>query len=238
MPGEKKKIGPRRERDYEERKAKGEIPVTPFPDDVNCDIDRPPPSDGRAFARATDHRRRHPCARRGEGRERDSGVGRPGQVCGLSDRFVLLHLGFQASGRSSPTYPSRPAATLTWSCARKSSPGPGGLRLWNGSSTIDCPRPRRPRRRGYRPERPPALRGSAAVVVVDDATWVPAPAARRATNWSRHGGGRPALHIIATMTRSLTRRPSDTSAWPRRLETPIGPRRSAPAELRPQGPPA
>ena len=40
VPGEKRKIGPAAQRDYEERKAKGEVPVTPFPDDVNCDIDR------------------------------------------------------------------------------------------------------------------------------------------------------------------------------------------------------
>lgn len=43
VPGEKKKIGAMAERDYEEKRAKGEIPVRPFPDGVNCDIDRKPP---------------------------------------------------------------------------------------------------------------------------------------------------------------------------------------------------
>jgi membrane protein len=44
VPGEKKMIGPAAERDYEERKAKGEIPIRPFPDEVNCDVDRRAPS--------------------------------------------------------------------------------------------------------------------------------------------------------------------------------------------------
>lgn len=43
VPGEKKKISVAAQRDYEERKARGEIPVQPYPDDVNCDIDRPAP---------------------------------------------------------------------------------------------------------------------------------------------------------------------------------------------------
>jgi membrane protein len=43
VPGEKKKIGTAAQRDYEERKAKGETPVTPFPDEVNCDLDRAGP---------------------------------------------------------------------------------------------------------------------------------------------------------------------------------------------------
>jgi hypothetical protein len=30
-------------RDYEERKAKGETPIRPYPDDVNCDLDSKPP---------------------------------------------------------------------------------------------------------------------------------------------------------------------------------------------------
>jgi len=54
VPGEKKKIGPAAQRDYEERKAEGEIPVTPFPDDVNCDIDRPAPRDRHRGIRASD----------------------------------------------------------------------------------------------------------------------------------------------------------------------------------------
>ena len=43
VPGEKKKIGVAAQRDYEERKAKGEVETTTFPDDVNCDIDRVEP---------------------------------------------------------------------------------------------------------------------------------------------------------------------------------------------------
>jgi membrane protein len=39
VPGEKKKIGPAAKRDYEKRKARGEVVVPPFPDDVNCDVD-------------------------------------------------------------------------------------------------------------------------------------------------------------------------------------------------------
>jgi membrane protein len=40
VPGEKKKIGPAAARAYEERKATGASDAAPFPDDVNCDIDR------------------------------------------------------------------------------------------------------------------------------------------------------------------------------------------------------
>lgn len=40
LPGEKKKIGASAERDWEEKREKGQIPVRPFPDGVNCDIDR------------------------------------------------------------------------------------------------------------------------------------------------------------------------------------------------------
>jgi membrane protein len=43
VPGEKKKIGVAAQRDYEERKARGEMPVRPLPDDVNCDLDRAEP---------------------------------------------------------------------------------------------------------------------------------------------------------------------------------------------------
>jgi membrane protein len=42
VPGEKRVIGPRAQRLYEEKKAKGEIPLKPMPDGVNCDIDRAP----------------------------------------------------------------------------------------------------------------------------------------------------------------------------------------------------
>ncbi len=43
VPGEKKKIGVAAERDYEERRMRGEVPTPPFPDDVNCDLDRAAP---------------------------------------------------------------------------------------------------------------------------------------------------------------------------------------------------
>lgn len=39
VPGEKKAIGPRAERLYEEKRANGEIPIKPMPEGVNCDID-------------------------------------------------------------------------------------------------------------------------------------------------------------------------------------------------------
>ena len=53
VPGEKKMIGPMAQRDYEERKAKGEIPIRPYPDDVNCDVDSKPPRDDEGM-RASD----------------------------------------------------------------------------------------------------------------------------------------------------------------------------------------
>ena len=39
VPGEKKKIGPMAERDYEERRKQGEIPIRPFREGVNCDLE-------------------------------------------------------------------------------------------------------------------------------------------------------------------------------------------------------
>ncbi|HVL69009.1 MAG TPA: YihY/virulence factor BrkB family protein [Vicinamibacterales bacterium] len=42
VPGEKKAIGALAERAFEEKKAKGEIPAKPFPEGVNCDVDRRP----------------------------------------------------------------------------------------------------------------------------------------------------------------------------------------------------
>ena len=42
VPGEKKVVGPRAQRIYEEKRAKGEIPIKPLPEGVNCDIDRAP----------------------------------------------------------------------------------------------------------------------------------------------------------------------------------------------------
>jgi predicted nucleic acid-binding protein len=53
VPGEKKKIGALAEQAYEEKKSNGEIPVQPFPDDVNCDIDRAPRA---AHGAPDDHR--------------------------------------------------------------------------------------------------------------------------------------------------------------------------------------
>ncbi len=47
VPGEKKKIGPAAQREYEERKARGEIAAQPFPDNVTCDVDRPLPEPPR-----------------------------------------------------------------------------------------------------------------------------------------------------------------------------------------------
>jgi len=40
VPGEKKVVGARAQRVYEEKRARGEMPVPPIPDGVNCDIDR------------------------------------------------------------------------------------------------------------------------------------------------------------------------------------------------------
>ncbi len=50
VPGEKKKIGVAAKRDYEKRKGRGEVVVLPFPDDVNCDIDRARPREKRAVS--------------------------------------------------------------------------------------------------------------------------------------------------------------------------------------------
>ena len=41
VPGEKKKIGVAAQRAYEERRASGITDAPPFPDDMNCDLDRP-----------------------------------------------------------------------------------------------------------------------------------------------------------------------------------------------------
>jgi membrane protein len=54
VPGEKKKIGTAALRDYEERKAKGETAVAPFPDNVNCHIDRPAAREQHSGLRASD----------------------------------------------------------------------------------------------------------------------------------------------------------------------------------------
>ena len=54
VAGEKKKIGPAAARDYEERKARGETAIPPFPDDVNCDVDQNAPRKERDAMRASD----------------------------------------------------------------------------------------------------------------------------------------------------------------------------------------
>ena len=43
VPGEKKKIGLTAQRAYEERRARGVPEAPPFPEGVNCDLDRPQP---------------------------------------------------------------------------------------------------------------------------------------------------------------------------------------------------
>jgi membrane protein len=53
VPGEKKVVGARAERLYEEKKARGELPIPPIPDGVNCDIDRPSPPE-RTSAKPSD----------------------------------------------------------------------------------------------------------------------------------------------------------------------------------------
>jgi membrane protein len=45
VPGEKKVVGARAQRFYEEKRARGEIPTRPMPEGVNCDIDRAPASE-------------------------------------------------------------------------------------------------------------------------------------------------------------------------------------------------
>jgi membrane protein len=42
VPGEKRVVGARAQRIYEEKRAKGELVIRPIPEGVNCDIDRPP----------------------------------------------------------------------------------------------------------------------------------------------------------------------------------------------------
>lgn len=54
VPGEKKKIGVAAQRDYEERRARGEMPAKPFPDNLNCDLDRPSPAPAKNGLRTSD----------------------------------------------------------------------------------------------------------------------------------------------------------------------------------------
>jgi hypothetical protein len=53
VPGEKRVVGARAQRVYEEKKAKGELPIKPIPGDVNCDLDRAPVPERRP-AKASD----------------------------------------------------------------------------------------------------------------------------------------------------------------------------------------
>jgi membrane protein len=50
VPGEKKKIGAAAQRSYDERRASGVADVPPFPDEINCDVDRPGPRPERVRA--------------------------------------------------------------------------------------------------------------------------------------------------------------------------------------------
>jgi membrane protein len=53
VPGEKKKIGVLAERAFENRMATGQVPVTPFPEGVNCDVE-PAPVRGDASVRPSE----------------------------------------------------------------------------------------------------------------------------------------------------------------------------------------
>jgi len=54
VPGEKRKIGPAAARAYEKRQARGEVDVPPFPDDVNCDVDKALTRKARETLRVSD----------------------------------------------------------------------------------------------------------------------------------------------------------------------------------------
>ncbi|HEY3884928.1 MAG TPA: YihY/virulence factor BrkB family protein, partial [Vicinamibacterales bacterium] len=54
VPGEKKVIGARARRLYAEKRAKGEIPIPPIPDDVNCDLERRHTDEDRPGTRPSD----------------------------------------------------------------------------------------------------------------------------------------------------------------------------------------
>jgi membrane protein len=59
-PGEKKKVGAAAEREYEERREKGELDAPPFPDNANCDIEGFSASSSSKPDRATGARSGHP----------------------------------------------------------------------------------------------------------------------------------------------------------------------------------
>jgi membrane protein len=48
VPGEKRAVGPRAQRLYEEKRAKGEMPIPSLPEGVNCDIEVAPPEERTA----------------------------------------------------------------------------------------------------------------------------------------------------------------------------------------------
>jgi membrane protein len=54
VPGEKKVVGARAQRVYEEKRAKGEMPIPAMAEDVNCDIDRPAAAPEQPRARPSD----------------------------------------------------------------------------------------------------------------------------------------------------------------------------------------
>ena len=56
VPGEKKRVGPAAERNYNERQARGEVAIALFPDNVNCDIERAPARNEDHGLRARDLR--------------------------------------------------------------------------------------------------------------------------------------------------------------------------------------
>jgi len=57
VPGEKKIVGPRAERVYQEKRDNGEVPIPPIPDGMNCDLDS-----GAAMPGAANGRRRSAAA--------------------------------------------------------------------------------------------------------------------------------------------------------------------------------
>lgn len=65
VPGEKRKVGTAAERDYDARRARGERVVKPFPDGVNCDIDRGDATSERRRVQRSELPRRSTYSRRG-----------------------------------------------------------------------------------------------------------------------------------------------------------------------------
>ena len=80
VPGEKKVIGPRAQRLYEEKRAKGEMPIPPIPEGMNCDIDRAPAQGAGGEAERSDHRNDRDVIGRGARREADPRTGEEDRV--------------------------------------------------------------------------------------------------------------------------------------------------------------